>query len=140
MKRHGTMGLVVMSNEEFTRLRVIQDLTARRIKPGHAAQLLGVTTRQIRRLRRRFDDQGAGLASRQRGRPSNRRTPPQVRDEVMRRLISTHYHDFGPTFAAEKLKEQHRLCLSPETVRLWMKNEGIWQEIANLRNLRLMGR
>jgi hypothetical protein len=122
------MGLVVMSSEEFTRLRVIQDLNARRIKPGHAAQLLGVTTRQIRRLRRRFGDQGAGgLSSRQRGKPSNRRTPPQVRDEVIR-LIRTHYHDFGPTFAAQKLKEEHRLCLSPETVRIWMKSEGLWQE------------
>jgi hypothetical protein len=122
------MGLVIMSSEEFTRLRVIQDLDAGRIKPAHAGQLLGVTTRQIRRLRRRFGDQGAGgLASRQRGKPSNRRTPREIRDEVLR-LIRTHYHDFGPTFAAEKLKEQHRLCLSPETVRIWMKNEGLWQE------------
>jgi hypothetical protein len=117
-----------MSDQELTRLRVIQDLNARRIKPAHAAQLLGLTARQIRRLRHRFHDQGAGgLATLQRGRPSNRRTPNHIRDEVLR-LIRTHYADFGPTFAAQKLREQHRLCLSSETVRTWMKSEGLWQD------------
>jgi hypothetical protein len=84
------MGLIIMSDKELSRLKVIQNLTAREMKPRHAAQLLGLTTRQVRRLRKRFLEHGAsGLASRQRGKPSNRTTPPHVRKKAME-LLRTH--------------------------------------------------
>jgi hypothetical protein len=42
-------------------------------------------------------------------------------------LVRTHYPDFGPTFATEKLRERHRLVLSPETLRQGMMLAGVWQ-------------
>jgi hypothetical protein len=120
------MGLVTMSNNELARLKVIHDLIARNITPAHAAILLKITTRQVRTLRRRFLEHGpTGLTSRHRGKPSNRATPAFFKDQVME-LIRAHYHDFGPTFAAEKLKEKHGLRFSPNTIRAWMKQEGLW--------------
>jgi hypothetical protein len=36
------------------------------------------------------------------------------------------YRDFGPTLAAEKLREDHRIALGRETVRHWMIEAGLW--------------
>jgi transposase len=95
------MGLVTMSEKEFTRLRVIEELVCGNITPRHAAQVLQLTTRQIRGLRRRFLASGpAGLASRRRGKPSNRTTPAHIKDQVLE-ILRAHYSDFGPTLASQ---------------------------------------
>ena len=63
-----------MSEEELDRVSVIERVIERRLTQREAARLLGVTSRQVRRLRRRYEQDGRrGLASKQRGRPSNRR-------------------------------------------------------------------
>ena len=41
-------------------------------------------------------------------------------------LVRERYSDFGPTLAAEKLRELHRFFVSEETLRQWMKAEGLW--------------
>lgn len=40
-------------------------------------------------------------------------------------MYTTHYGDFGPTLAAEKLAERHRLVVSAETLRGWLLEEGV---------------
>ncbi|MGH7261955.1 MAG: ISNCY family transposase, partial [Nitrospiraceae bacterium] len=40
-------------------------------------------------------------------------------------LYETHYGDFGPTLAAEKLAERHGIAISDETVRRWLRERGI---------------
>src|SRR5919107_269630 len=67
----------------------------------------------------------AGLVSRRRGRPSNRRYPDAVREAALA-AIRERYPDFGPTLAAEKLAEVHDLELGRETVRRWMVAAGPW--------------
>jgi hypothetical protein len=37
-----------------------------------------------------------------------------------------HYSDFGPTLAAEKLRERHDISVSVETLRKWMTADGLW--------------
>ncbi len=51
-------------------------------------------------------DGAAGLISKQRGRRGNRRTPESQRDAALA-IIRERYSDFGPTLAAEKLREFH---------------------------------
>ena len=41
-------------------------------------------------------------------------------------LIRERYADFGPTFAHQKLTEEHALALSVETLRGWMIAAGLW--------------
>ena len=36
------------------------------------------------------------------------------------------YSDFGPTLAAEKLRECHDVLVSVETLRRWMIDEELW--------------
>jgi len=64
---------------ELDRLKVIQDVTEGRLKPWRAAERLGLTTRQIRRLTTRFREAGvAGLVSRKRGMLGNRKLDDEL--------------------------------------------------------------
>ena len=41
-------------------------------------------------------------------------------------LVRDQYADFGPTLAAEKLRELHGLPLGVETLRQWMIADRLW--------------
>jgi hypothetical protein len=80
----------------------------------------------VHRLLERFRSDGpAAIRHRARGRVSNRRIDPAVREFAMT-LVGESYPDFGPTLAAEKLQEDHGLTVSRETLRQWMQDAGIW--------------
>ena len=65
---------VTMTMRELDRLKCIQGLIDGDLKQHAVASRLGLTTRQVRRLVRRYEHQGPiGLISRLRDRPSNRR-------------------------------------------------------------------
>jgi transposase len=122
------MTLVVMSDKEFERVGIIREVSVGSLSIDAAALALGLSRRQIFRLLRAFQADGpAGLASRRRGRPSNRRYDPALRDQALS-LVRGRYAGFGPTLAAEKLSEVHGLALSRETLRQWMLAEGLWAD------------
>jgi len=118
-----TVGLTM---GELDRLQIMTRLAERRLNRRRAAALLGLSERQVRRLYRAFQRDGAaGLASRRRGRPSNRRLAPTVRAQALG-LVRARYADFGPTFAHQKLTEEHALAFSVETLRGWMIAASLW--------------
>ena len=122
------MTVRVMSDGELVRLEVLRDLDQRRLTTETAAQLLGLERRQVFRLLKGYRAEGAaGLISKRRGRPGNRRKPEAVRSEALS-IIREQYWDFGPTLAAEKLREVHGITLGRETLRLWMIDAGIWAD------------
>src|SRR5207253_11023200 len=43
-------------------------------------------------------------------------------------IIRERYGDFGPTLAAEKLREVHGIALGRETLRLWLIAAGMWAD------------
>src|ERR1700739_4242799 len=91
-----------------------------------AAQSLGITGRQLRRLLVKYRAEGtAGLAHQARGKPGNRQLPQTTKDQAIE-LLKTKYPDFGPTCAAEKLAERDNLTINRETLRHLMIKEGIW--------------
>jgi hypothetical protein len=117
-----------MSDGELRRLEVLQDLDRRRLTTPAAAQLLGLERRQVFRLLKAYRTEGpAGLISKRRGYPSNRHKPEELRDKALT-IIRERYWDFGPTLAAEKLREGHGITLGRETLRLWMIEAGIWAD------------
>jgi len=98
---------VTMTMRELNRLKCIQGLIDGQLKQHAVATRLGLTTRQVRRLVRQYEQQGpVGLISKLRNRPSNRRLKSDVAEHAFGILRST-YADFGPTLAAEKLRERH---------------------------------
>ncbi len=116
---------VIMSVKELRRLHVIRLAMDKKLRQREAGGLLGLTDRQVRRLIQRVRAEGdAGLAHRGRGRPSNRRYASVLKARVLA-LYAQHYGDFGPTLAAEKLAERHRIAISEETLRRWLRAAGI---------------
>ena len=115
-----------MSYEELDRVSVIERVIEKRLTQIEAARILGLTSRQVRRLRRAYERAGArALTSKHRGRPSNRRLPAELRREALT-AVRSRYEGFGPTLAHEKLAELHGLALSVETLRHWMIEDGLW--------------
>lgn len=122
-----TEAIITMSMREADRIKTIQAVLDRMLRPGQAALKLGLTVRQVQRLVTRYLDEGpGGLVSRQRGRPSNHQLAPGVAERAIA-IIRQRYADFGPTLACEKLRECHGLPLAKETVRLLMMSAGLWK-------------
>jgi hypothetical protein len=112
--------------KDLQRLRVIQAVLDRELKPGQAAEKLGITVRQIERLLIRYRAEGPiGLVSRHRHRSGNRALNPSVAEKVVT-ILGDHYPDFGPTIASEKLWERHGIKVSKETVRRLQIASGLW--------------
>ena len=112
---------------EAARLAILQQLADRHLTQAAAADLLGITTRQVKRLLAAYRTDGPiSVLSKKRGQPSNRRLNADVEAQALT-LLRTRYADFGPTFAHEKLTEVHGLALSVETVRQLMISAGLWR-------------
>jgi transposase len=115
-----------MSERELTRLEVIQRIKRKTLKQREAAELMGLSERQVKRLCKLYEASGAsGLISKRRGQPANNRLPEKTVKKA-RQLLRTHYHDFGPTLAHEKLTIKG-VRLSVEAVRQLMIGEGLWR-------------
>jgi transposase len=116
---------VRMSVQELKRVHVIRQAMGKALRQREAGEVLGLTTRQVRRLIQRVRAEGdAGLVHRSRGKPSNRRHLPALKARVLQ-LYAKHYSDFGPTLAVEKLAERQGITLSAETLRQWLRARGI---------------
>ena len=119
-------GTVTMSARELDRLEVLGRVAERRLTQRRAAEQLGLSERQVRRLCRALDQQGAGgLASRKRGKSSNRKLPADAREAALA-LVRERYADFGPTLAGEKLAAHHGVAICAPTLRQWMIGAGLW--------------
>lgn len=115
-----------MTMREVDRLKTIQAVVDRMLRVAQAAQRLGMSRRQIERLVSRYLDDGpSGLVSRKCGRPCNNQLAAGIAERAVE-LIRERYADFGPTLAAEKLKECHGVVFSKETVRALMVATGLW--------------
>ncbi|PIQ36668.1 MAG: ISNCY family transposase [Lysobacterales bacterium CG17_big_fil_post_rev_8_21_14_2_50_64_11] len=116
-----------MSQTEVKRAQVLDTLKEGEISQLEAARRIGVSTRQARRLAKRYLREGvAGLISKKRGRASNRRLDETLRATAIE-LIGAQYRDFGPTLACEKLAGSHGIRLSVESVRQMMMRAGYWK-------------
>lgn len=116
-----------MSGKERRRLEVLSRVVGQELKLAKAAELLGVSGRQAKRILARYRASGdAGLVHRLRGRPSNRHVQP-LRKEQALELYRTKYAGYGPTLAAECLEQEDGLAVPASTLRRWLSSAGLWQ-------------
>ena len=121
-----SMTLITMSQKELTRLEIIQRLLQKEYSNAHAAELLHLSVRQVKRLKKNVRRLGAsGLVHGSRGTPSHNRLSLSERTCIAQ-LLHKHYHDFKPTFASEKLLERHQINRDPKTIRAIMIQEHLW--------------
>jgi len=116
-----------MSLPEVKKYDIIKKVLNQELNGSEAAGLLNLTTRHIRRLKKKVDQYGIkGLIHGNRGKPGNRRLPDKERERIAG-LIKQKYPDFGPTLATEKLIELDKIDRSRGAVRSIMIAEEIWQ-------------
>lgn len=120
-----------MNDRETRRSGVLDRVKSENLTQVEAAEILGLSYRQTKRLYRRFLKLGAaGLVHGQVGKRSNHAKAARFRRRVLA-LVRKHYSGepgerFGPTLAAEHLAEDHGLAVDAETLRRWMLEEGLW--------------
>ena len=120
------MDLITMSGRELQRIEVLSEVVAKKRTERSAAAVLGISTRQTRRLLTAYHDSGgSALIHKARGRASNNRLIAGVREYAMA-IVRSKYADFGPTLASEMLLEKDGLKVSRETLRKWMVEDGLW--------------
>jgi hypothetical protein len=116
-----------MSKKDIDRHDVLKRLIRKEIKRSHAAELLNLTVRHVTRLKQALVTFGAtALIHKQRGQPSHNHLPDEERTKIVL-LLKEKYLDFGPTFAAEKLLEIHKIAHDPKTIRAIQIKEGLWK-------------
>jgi len=119
------METFTLSRREVHRPGLLKALCGGRATTRQVANALGLSLRQTRRLRRRYEARGAaGLAHRSRGRPSPRRLAVALRERITE-LMTTLYVGFNDRHLTEKLREQHGLLVSRESVRRLRESLGV---------------
>ncbi len=106
-----------MTPREMTREAVLRAVESGDMSTADAAQALELSERQVRRIRKRYREEGArGLIHRNRGRRSARR----LGDEEVKRiveLVRERYRDYNDVHLSEVLAERHGIRVSRSTVR-----------------------
>ncbi|MCH8268781.1 MAG: ISNCY family transposase [Acidobacteria bacterium] len=119
--------LILMSQKERDRLKVLHEAKQRHITQKQAAAQIGVSERWVGKLLGRLRQQGdRAVLHRGRGRRSNRKIPEPVREKAVG-VVRKEYRDFGPTLASEYLAERHGIQVSRETLRGWMIGAQLWK-------------
>ena len=99
--------------------------------PVAAAEIIGISDRQMRRWRQRYEEFGYdGLFDRRMGRPSTRRVPLAQVEEVLG-LHRDRYFDLNVQHFHEKLKEQHHIDISYTWVKQALQGAGLVSGDAN---------
>ncbi len=121
------MGRTELSRKELIRVEVMGRVKARSLRLCEAAELLGVSYRQSKRIWARYRGGGAkALQHGNCGRGSNRAYAAKFRAAVLER-VKARYEDFGPMLAAEHLGSDDGLKVHAETLRRWRKEAGLWR-------------
>jgi transposase len=109
--------MVMMSQKEFQRVKVIENAVGGRLSVGEAAGLLQLSERQVQRLKRRYrPDSVAWVHHGNRGRPMPWALPAAARRTVLE-LARGKYRGFNDSHLCEKLRSEQNLAVSRESVR-----------------------
>jgi len=93
-----------MSQDERDRLVALKKAKKKLITQKQAAEEIGVTERQVRRLLRKLRGKGdRAVIHELAGRASNRKLAPELEQRAIAVLSDPVYQGFGPTLAAEYL-------------------------------------
>jgi hypothetical protein len=117
-----------MTQEERDRLVTLKKAKKKLIRQQSAAEELEVSVRHVRRLLVRLRQEGdKSVIHGLKGKPSVRRIEEKTEREAVGILSAPVYAGFGPTLAAEYLRNKHGIEASKETVRQWMMRAHLWR-------------
>ena len=115
----------LMSERQWKRADVIKRLAKGLLTTAMAATVLGLSERQVRRIRRAVEERGrAALVHGNRGRRPSNTTADKVRARVVK-LFETKYVGFNDQHFTEKLVEEEGLSVSRPTVQRILRGAGL---------------
>ena len=104
---------------------VILRAMAKKIRWWQAEEIIGISDRQMRRWRERYEEHDYdGLIDRRRGRPSEKRVPLAQVEQVLG-LYREKYFDLNVRHFHEKLRQEHEIELSYTWVKLALQGAGL---------------
>jgi transposase len=104
---------------------VILRAMAKKINWWQAAEIIGISDRQMRRWRESYEEHGYdGLIDRRRGRPSQKRVPLAQAEQVLG-LYREKYFDLNVRHFHEKLGAEHGIHLSYTWVKSALQGAGL---------------
>jgi hypothetical protein len=120
--------VLAMRNKDIDRLRVVRDVLEGKLTQLEAGEILDLGDRQVRRLCTQVRLRGnRGILHGLTGRPSNNQLDAELLEKALCALHDPLWHDFGPTFAQDKLLSKHGIDLSEGTLRKLMTQVGLWE-------------
>lgn len=91
----------------------------------HAAEIIGISDRSMRRWRRRYEEYGYdGLFDRRTQKPSPKRVPLKTVERVLR-LYREQYFDFNVKHFVEKVQQDHGIDLSYTWIKTALQMAGL---------------
>ena len=118
-------GRIVLNTTEQRRIVVLNHLASGALINAAAAELLGISKRQLQRLHKAYSEKGAaGLAHGNRGRPACNAIEAAIAARVVE-LARDKYQGFNHQHLTEMLAENHDIELSRPTVRRILLAAGI---------------
>lgn len=119
---------ISMSINDLNRLGVLTSVQKRELKKSKAAEILGVSQRQLRRMLRRFEAEGPkGVISKKVGAKGSRSLAPAKKALIINFFRDPDHYDFGPTLAQEYLAANGSPKISVTAIRNVMIENGLWQ-------------
>jgi len=116
---------LAMSKKETSRIRVLEEIVLQTLTYKKGSEILGLSERQLYRIVKRFKIEGySGIIHRSRGKPSNHGYPEEIKTEVIE-IYRKNYSDYGATLFSEQLEKRHSISINNETIRRWLRNNGI---------------
>jgi len=117
-------GIITMSQKDLNRIQIISKVKEKEVRQKEAAQILGLSERQIRRIVRRVREEGMnGLVHRLRGCVAHNKIDLQKRTKILK-IYERKYFGFRGTLFCEKLQQCEGIKISKETLRQWLIAEG----------------
>src|SRR3990172_1372934 len=117
---------ITLNSREQRRGQVLGWLLAGRLTTEEARQVLGLSRRQLQRLKRTVLTGGPGaLAHGNRGRPSSQRTADATRARITALARSDDYRGYNHTHFCETLAEEHGITVSRRTLTRVLRAEGM---------------
>jgi len=115
----------LMSEQQWKVLDVVKRVESGMLTSGQAALIVGLSTRHLRRIRRRVQEQGKkALVHGNCGRAPSNKLSDELRTNVVE-LRRTKYAGFNDQHFTEKLASDEKVSTSRKTIQRLLRKEGI---------------
>ena len=116
---------VTLTRSEFKKATVVEKVLEGHMTNKEGAEALGLSTRQVMRLKKRYQNKGGAqaLAHGNRGRKPTHTLSKETKEKVIHLYTSKYYHSNSSRFS-ELLAEHEEINISPSSVRRILVEQG----------------